>query len=431
MKRSSLFLALMAAGLCSLSAQVFAQSAQDFNEMRAELKALRAELNQLKGQQAQPAPAASASAWNDRLDTVELRQKDAVVLGDIPGSFRLPGSETSIRVYGFAEANLIKDFKSTAPGDNFSNLPEQPLASTNPSTGKNVLTGQTSRFGFETSTPMGNGAFNTKIEADFYGYCGSECNRNRLRLRHAYGEYAGWLIGQTWSTFMDLDNLPETVDFNGPPGATSRRPVQVRYTWNNPSLAKFQFALEEPTDGAHSPNLVARVDKGFDWGTLNARILSHEQRVDGFSKRGFGIGLGGSYKLTGSTTLMAQYTQVDGDGDGAYLVGANYPVLDGGTLRLDRARGVVLGLSNVFSEQLRGTISVGTVRSTRSAGDAYVNAYGLEGNERLTQWHIGMYYLPIKNVELGTELMGGRRTTFGGDTGSLSRLNLQARYIFN
>ena len=225
MKRSSLFLALMAAGLCSLSGQVFAQSAQDFNEMRAEIKALRAELNQLKGQQAQPAPAASASAWNERLDTVELRQKDAVVLGDIPGSFRLPGSETSIRVYGFAEANLIKDFKSTAPGDNFSNLPEQPLASTNPSTGKNVLTGQTSRFGFETSTPMGNGAFNTKIEADFYGYCGSECNRNRLRLRHAYGEYAGWLIGQTWSTFMDLDNLPETVDFNGPPGATSRRPV--------------------------------------------------------------------------------------------------------------------------------------------------------------------------------------------------------------
>jgi len=104
MKRSSLVLALMAAGLCGLSSQAFAQSAQDFNDLRAELKALRAELNQLKAQQAQQAPAASASAWNDRLDTVELRQKDAVVLGDIPNSFRLPGSETSIRVYGFAEA---------------------------------------------------------------------------------------------------------------------------------------------------------------------------------------------------------------------------------------------------------------------------------------------------------------------------------------
>ena len=240
MKLTHTFVTLLAAGLCSLPAGALAQSAKELEELRNELKALRAELNQLKAQQAQ-APAASASAWNDRIDAVELKQKDAVVLGDIPGSFRLPGSETSIRVYGFAEANLIKDFKGTAQGDNFSNLAEQPLGKSD--NGKTVLTGQTSRFGFETSTPMGNGAFNTKIEADFYGYCGSECNRNRLRLRHAYGEYAGWLIGQTWSTFMDLDNLPETVDFNGPPGATSRRPTMVRYTYNNPQLAKFQFAL--------------------------------------------------------------------------------------------------------------------------------------------------------------------------------------------
>ena len=428
MKLTHTFVTLLAAGLCSLPAGALAQSAKELEELRNELKALRAELNQLKAQQAQ-APAASASAWNDRIDAVELKQKDAVVLGDIPGSFRLPGSETSIRVYGFAEANLIKDFKGTAPGDNFSNLAEQPLGKSD--NGKTVLTGQTSRFGFETSTPMGNGAFNTKIEADFYGYCGSECNRNRLRLRHAYGEYAGWLIGQTWSTFMDLDNLPETVDFNGPPGATFRRPTMVRYTYNNPQLAKFQFALEEPSDGAHSPNLIARVDKGFDWGSLSARILSHEQRISGVSKRGMGLGLSGAYKLTGTTTLMGQYTLMDGDNDGAYLVGANYPVVDGSTLRLDRAQGVVLGLANVFSEKLRGTVSMGWVRSRNRLGDAYVSAYGDNGNLRLLQWHAGLYYTPIKNVELGGELLGGRRTTYGGATGDMTRLNLQARYLFN
>ena len=428
MKLTHTFVTLLAAGLCSLPAGALAQSAKEMEELRNELKALRAELNQLKAQQAQ-APAASASAWNDRIDAVELKQKDAVVLGDIPGSFRLPGSETSIRVYGFAEANLIKDFKGTAPGDNFSNLAEQPLGKSD--NGKTVLTGQTSRFGFETSTPMGNGAFNTKIEADFYGYCGSECNRNRLRLRHAYGEYAGWLIGQTWSTFMDTDNLPETVDFNGPPGATFRRPTQARYTYNNPQLAKFQFALEEPSDGAHAPNLVARMDKAFDWGSLSARILSHEQRISGVSKRGMGLGLSGSYKLTGTTTLMGQYTLMDGDNDGAYLVGANYPVVDGSTLRLDRAQGVVLGLANVFSEKLRGTVSMGWVRSRNRLGDAYVNAYGDTGNLRLLQWHAGLYYTPIKNVELGGELLGGRRTTYGGATGDMTRLNLQARYLFN
>jgi hypothetical protein len=230
---------------------------------------------------------------------------------------------------------------------------------------------------------------------------------------------------------MDLDNLPETVDFNGPPGATSRRPVQVRYTYNNPNLAKFQFALEDPSDGAHSPNLIARIDKGYDWGSMSARVLSHEQRMGGVSKRGLGFGLSGSYKLTGTTTLMAQYTLMDGDNDGAYLVGANYPVVDGSTLRLDRAQGVVLGLGNVFSEQLRGTLSMGWVESRRKLGDDYVNAYGSGGNLKLFQWHAGLYYTPIKNVELGGELLGGRRTTFGGDTGRMTRLNLQARYLFN
>ncbi len=37
----------------------------------------------------------------------------------------------------------------------------------------------------------------------------------------------------------------------------------------------------------------------------------------------------------------------------------------------------------------------------------------------------------MKNVELGSELIGGRRTTFDGQKGDMLRLNLQARYLFN
>ena len=87
----------------------------------------------------------------------------------------------------------------------------------------------------------------------------------------------------------------------------------MRYTYSNPSVAKFQFAVEDPSDGAHSPNLIARIDKGYDWGSMSARVLSHEQRMGGVSKRGMGFGLSGSYKLTGTTTLMAQYTLMDGE----------------------------------------------------------------------------------------------------------------------
>ena len=126
------------------------------------------------------------------------------MLGDIGGGFRLPGSETSIRVYGYAEVHLIHDAGRSGPSDNFTDLMFQPVGSevaNNPRLGlkgKTKLTAQTSHFGFETSTPTSAGTFNTKVEADFYAYNGIEQgqNRNRLRLRQAYGEYAGVLVGQ-------------------------------------------------------------------------------------------------------------------------------------------------------------------------------------------------------------------------------------------
>ena len=48
------------------------------------------------------------------------------------------------------------------------------------------------------------------IETDFYG------SGSVLRLRHAYGSYGGLLAGQTWSTFVDDDNFPNTIDFESP-----------------------------------------------------------------------------------------------------------------------------------------------------------------------------------------------------------------------
>ena len=434
MKVKKLVLAMLAAGMSAgFMASAHADDAARIKALEDQLQLLQKAIAELKSTMP------TKKQVSDLDDQVELQGKESVVLGDMGNSFRMPGSETSVRVYGFVEGNLIKDFKGTATGDMFTNVLEQPLNKDNPTTGKTALTAQTSRFGFETSTPTALGPVHTQLEADFYAYVSpkdslgtTDNNRNRLRVRQAYGEYAGWLIGQTWSTFMDLDDGPETADFNGPIGMPFSRPVQIRYTYNTPTGASFKVALENPTDGANRPNLVLSASKSYDWGgAFNVRFISHEQSKDGVSTTGSGYGIGGSYKLTDSLTVMGQYTAVDADDDNYLMYGANYAVTDAGVRLLDKSRGYVLGLTNTFSSQLRATLAYGSVESQWGVGDPYVTANGLDGNKSLKQWHLNFFYTPIKNVDLGVELIQGTRTTYRGDVGDLSRVNLLGRYSFN
>ena len=413
--------------------------AQTMDELRAEMKKMREELNELKKARAAEAKPADSSGWGDRIEALEVKSKDAVVAGDIGGGLRIPGSETSLHIYGYAEAHAIHDFKQSGPSDVFTDLTFQPLNNSGGQTGKTKFSAETSRFGFETSTPTSLGTFNTKVEADFYAY--GPANRNRLRLRHAYGEYGGWLIGQTWSTFMDVDDLPETVDFNGPIGAPFSRRTMVRYTYGDAKAGyKFSVAAEDPEDqfgggsaNERMPQLVARFDKSFDWGAVNVRALAHEKRSFSQTKRGFGGGVGGSYKLTDKDLLMGQYTYVEGDVDQLY--GSNGYSIDTdqfdtkgnlthagtGAITFDKNQGLVLGYARTFSDQLRGSFVLGFNRGkTAQAVD----------NKTLGQLFVNLIYTPIKNVELGGEVIYGQRKTFAGDTGTMSRFDLMGRYSF-
>jgi DcaP outer membrane protein len=418
-----------AVAFCLVSPPLYAQTMDD---MREQLKRLRAEVNELK--RAKPADAvvidmkqADSARWGDRIQALEAKSKDVVEQDAIGSTLRLQGSNPALRVYGQVEAHAIRDFKQSGTPDVFSDLAFQPLDGAGGQRGKTQFSAETSRFGFETLVPMGFATLKTKVEADFYSYASN--NRNRVRLRQAYGEYGGWLIGQTWSTFMDLDNLPETVDFNGPIGAPFSRRSMVRYSSGDAKGGyKFTFAAEDPADqsgGASAnermPQLVARVDKSFDRGAFNLRVLVHEKRSFSQVKRGFGIGLGGSYKLSGKDTLMGQYTRVDGDVDQLY--GSNGYVVDAasGNITFDKNHGLVLGYSRRFTAKLRGNAVLGFNRA---------QSVQAVDNKTLSQAFINLIYSPIKDVDLGGELIYGRRKTFGSETGTLVRLDLMGRYSF-
>lgn len=436
MKMNKLVLTLLAAAMgAGLVPAVHAADADRMGQLEQQLKALQKEIEAMK----KLTP--TAQELTDLRDQVMAQGKESVVAGDIPNSFRMPGSDTSLRIYGYVEANAIHDNKGTAQGDFGTVMAAQPLNNSGAREGGDTFNSGNTRFGFETSTPTAYGPLHTVIEGHFYN---SGNGASNFRLRHAYGEYAGWLVGQTWSTFMDGDNTPETVDFNGPVGTPFSRNTMVRYTYDKPDLAKFTVAVEAAefngstvpgnnTDLiSQSPRLVVRADKVFDWGTLNFRAMSHREQVaaTGESAQALSYGIGGSYKVTEDLTFFGQYNVVKQDLNGGLMVGANAPKVVNGVLSMDTSRGTVLGLTNIFNPRWRATVAYSTMQSGLDANDAYVTG-NTDVNSKLVQWHINAFYTPIKNVDLGAELIGGRRETFLSGSGDMSRINLLARYTFN
>lgn len=482
MKRSALSLALLAASVTSLPA--LAQSAKDFELLRNEVMRLRKELDELKGQQAarpapvpavvaSPEPAVDTAALTERIEQVELRQKDAVVAGDIPGSFRLPGSDTSIRLYGHVEVNAVHEFKGSSGDIDYSTfLPYAPLNGSTARKGETYLHARTSRIGIETSTPTSYGPLGIKLEGDFNNdprlggsavsgdvkaiYTQQATNSYNFRLRQAMATFAGFTVGQTWSTFMDVDNAPETVDFNGPIGSTFIRQPVVRYTYATPDLGGLTVAVENPVSYAldasgsvtksgfsKTPDLVLRWDKGYDWGaaslrgvTQEVKILSADRAVDA-AKRGYGIAGTGLIKLRGGQDALS-LGMTYGDGVGRYFNYLEGAIVDetANRILMERALGLVLGYQYKASDTLRANLVGGWQKNFHNTYTDFALANGLGTgqfgiNKRMYQLHAGLIYNPVKNVDLGAEYIWGERETLAGEKGSMSRFNLMARYTFN
>lgn len=446
----------------------YAQSANDFTALREEISKLRAEVEKLKGTQQET----SNAALSDRVDQVELRTKDAVVAGDIPGSFRLPGSDTSLHLYGFAELHLVHEMKGDNSDQDYSTfLPYAPLNNTPAGnrTGRTYLTGRTTRFGVEASTPSKYGPIGIKVEGDFnndprtgnsavYGSAANiltqqSTNSYDFRLRHAYGQFGGLLIGQTWSTFMDVDNSPETVDFNGPIGSTFIRQPQIRYTYPTSGAGSFTVALENSvsyvldntaavtTSGfSRVPDLVGRWDKAFDWGAMSVRGVSHEHRLnDGagvsLSRRGYGLAASALIKTVGDDFMTVGVTGGTGIGryfnyiEGAFYDAANSRIL------MEKEIGLVLGYQHKASDSLRFNASLGMQKDYDNDYTAFARANGLDSgrfgiNRKIWQAHLGFIWNPVKNVDIGAEYIAGRRTTLAGENGDMSRFDFSAKYNF-
>lgn len=176
-----------------------------------------------------------------------------------------------------------------------------------------------SRIGFEITRKTKGGDFFIRLETDFAGL------NNSYRIRHAYGQYRNFLIGQTWSLLTNVSALPATVDPNGPVGAISTRTPQIRFGKSISDGLRYAVALEYSLPDYISsdtisitfvqtiPNLTARINGNGKQGSLQiSGIIAPITGIDPNGNKnttfGFGTSLSGILELQNEDQFLFQAT---------------------------------------------------------------------------------------------------------------------------
>ncbi|HMC76355.1 MAG TPA: DcaP family trimeric outer membrane transporter, partial [Vicinamibacterales bacterium] len=132
-------------------------------------------------------------------ETTEQQQTVVVTGESKPDGFTVGGF--TFKPGGRIKLDIIRDFDPIGSEDSFD--PRTIPVDGSEGTNSNIHAKETRLF-LDIRGPVEGKELKMFVETDFYG------SGSTLRLRHAYGSYGGLLAGQTWSTFVDDNNFPNT-----------------------------------------------------------------------------------------------------------------------------------------------------------------------------------------------------------------------------
>lgn len=141
---------------------------------------------------------------------------------DFVSGLTLRQGRWGVKFGGYVKADLIHDFRAIDSTDVFdpATIPVgAPQRSDSRFHAKQTRLNMDARWLTDSGEPL-----RLLVEGDFFGA------GDAFRLRHAYGEYQNFIIGQTWTTFTHRAALPNTLDVVGDVASVGRRQAQVRFT---------------------------------------------------------------------------------------------------------------------------------------------------------------------------------------------------------
>lgn len=302
-----------------------------------------------------------------------------------------------------------------------------------------------SRFFFSTATELDDGSKITgHLEFDFMtsnnGNDERTTNGYSPVMRHAFIKYKNWTIGQTWSNFMDLASLPDTLDFVGnPDAAIFIRQPQVRYTSGN-----FAIAIENPestvtpfrggaritTDDNATPDVTASYSLKTGWGFLKVAGLIRQIAIDdaSFNDEVTSYGLSVSTKIDFDNKDDLRVTFNTGKGLGRYvgLNTVNGAVLDAnGDLETIDVVAFSVAYRHLWNDQWRSTFLYSTLLV-----DNDVALTGMGVTETTQSYSANLLFQASKKLMVGIEYKFANREIESGLDGDMNRVQFSAKYDF-
>lgn len=397
-----------------------------------------------------------------------------------PGTFQIPGTETTVKLGGFVQLEASKELDGTFGGQTYSafvpfsvgtgGIPYDDTVQARREDGQMQWEARNTRLNLDINSPTSYGNLRIFLETDLFGTGGTkfQSNSNSFRLRHAFAELGPWLVGQTWTNSGDIAQGVTLFDvLGGPVGipAIGRFP-QIRYTHAFDQKSKFSVSLEQPvqdwagadvvTFGATGttvskdsidkwPDLTARFGYADTWGRQSVGAVVRHLEVEGSratpltsagspelrssSTIGYAVNYQGQINLFGTNKLL--YSLVYEDGAGRYI---NHPQTsafldDDGKLDTVRGHGWSLGYQHFWAPAWQSNIAYGQNRFKASDWTKVSsNRYGRY--KEADGLHLNLMWSPIKGSLIGVEYVYGRIENDLGDEGSAQRIMFGSRFSF-